>query len=198
MTYAKLAPLVNTLLYNLMETEQLDFKSTREKQKALLAIGRHIRNIEYQLKYKFRDANVDSAKCARVAILLQLGTVTIEQDLEEFTKAFNNTEDCRNKYSIHNFLLNKYKSKVKEYIKIADLLPKSNSFKKICKALERIQEKGANACSCHQCGIIGDAIIALDVPKLMRLETFDGAFDYLCPPLKKSYHIHPLPKEDSD
>ena len=188
---------VITLLYNLMETEQLDFKSTREKKNVLLAIGRHIRNIEYQFKHKFKDANVDSAKCARAAILLQLGTVTIEKDLDEFTKAFDNTEDCRNKCSIHNFLLNKYKSKVKEYIKIADPLPKSKSksFKKICKALERIQEKGPNACSCRQCGTIGDAIIALDAPKSMRLETLDGAFNNLCPPLKKSYYIHPSPSK---
>ena len=50
---------------------------------------------------------------------------------------------------------------------------------------------GERACDCKRCEKIGDAIIALDAPRDLRLEHTDSSFDYLCPSIKQPHYKHP-------
>jgi hypothetical protein len=113
---------------------------------------------------------------------------------KQFVEAFNDVERCRNKCRIDKFLLERYRKNVEGYIRVSQGLPtnkKTRGFKAIAASLQEILQAGASACSCKRCESIGDAVVALDAPREMRLEHIDHSFDQLCPPLNQLHFKHP-------
>jgi ADP-heptose:LPS heptosyltransferase len=56
--------------------------------------------------------------------------------------------------------------------------------------LKEILAVGEKACDCKRCEKIGDAVIALNAPRNLRLEHTDSSFDYLCPSIKQPHCKH--------
>jgi hypothetical protein len=83
---------------------------------------------------------------------------------------------------------------ISRLVEQASQLPKNTNtrgFINIANNLKEILATGATACDCKRCEKIGDAVIALDAPRNMRLEHTDNSFDYLCPPINQPHYKHP-------
>lgn len=101
---------------------------------------------------------------------------------------------CRSKCQIDQFLLVQYRSEISRLVEQASKLPKNSNtrgFINIANNLKEILAVGADACSCKRCEKIGDAVIALNAPRNMRLEHTDNSFDYLCPTINQPHYKHP-------
>jgi hypothetical protein len=108
--------------------------------------------------------------------------------LQRHSDDFGDVETCRSRCQIDQFLLERYRSEIEAYIQQVYQLPRNNSTRGFIKAintLKEVLEQGATACSCKRCEKIGDAVIALDTPRRMRLEHTDNSFDYL-------FYVHQL------
>jgi hypothetical protein len=103
-------------------------------------------------------------------------------------------KNCSGESSLFDFANVKDKSEVDEYTKIAaDLASNQHTrgFKGVVDKLSKASEKGGKGFTCSICAGIGDAVIALDAPRNMRLEHTDNSFDYLCPPINQPHQKHP-------
>jgi len=182
------------LAAELFHTRNLDFNNPKEKPKALIHLALLIKRIDAKLRHNFKDIGKDTARCIRASIALKVDLKNIANDFKEFSEAFDNVKFCRSKCHIDSFLLTRYRKEINEFIKKAEELPFNNDtkgFKKISENLSKILKDGAKKCSCRMCGKIGDAVIALDAPRKMRLEHTDKAFDYLCPLISQPHKKHP-------
>lgn len=177
-----------------LTTRHINLNSKADKSKALRHLAMYIRNFEAISRKKFKDFGQDRTYCARGGIRLRLRLESASNDLKEFIKDFNDTKSCRAQCRIDKFVLEQFKSDIEKYIADARLLPSNNStngFKKISEELAEILGKGADACSCVACAKIGDAVIALNAPRVMRLEHTDNSFDYLCKSIAQPHQKHP-------
>lgn len=182
------------LVADVIRQRVIDFNRPNDKPIALRQLGRYIKRIEYKLRREFNDIGKDSTRCARAAVPLKADPEDIAAGFRKFLEAFDDEETCRKLCRIDHFLFNRYISEIEGYIKKADELPTNNNtrgFKMIAENLKRLLDKGKKLCTCKMCGKIGDAVIALDAPRNMKLECIDRAFDYLCPPVNQPHKRHP-------
>lgn len=185
------------LFGTLLSDHKIELSSTNEKEKALKRIAYYIKRTNFKARNLFPDMGKDSTRCERAKIeLVDKINMSITETFKRFIKEFRDVNKCRGKCAIDKFFLIKFKQQILEYIRNSKnvLSPnkKENSgFIGIVKELEKIIEKGSDACSCNQCEKVGDAVIALDAPRNMCIECIDHAFDYLCPPLRQPYKKHP-------
>lgn len=182
------------LVPQLFSTHKLDFTSPQDKEKALQILGIYIKRFELILRKKYANTGQDATACARAVVPLKVDLKNIAEGLKQFADNFGDVETCQSQCQIGQFLLERYRSEIEIYIQQASQLPKNNNtkgFLQIVDNLKEIREQGATACSCKRCEKIGDAVIALDAPRQMRLEHTDNSFNYLCPPIEQPHHKHP-------
>ena len=182
------------LVPQLFSTHKLDFTSPQDKEKALQILGIYIKRFELILRKKYVNTGQDGTACARAVVPLKVDLENMAEGLKQFADDFGDVETCQSQCQIGQFLLERYRSEIEIYIQQASQLPKNNNtkgFLKIVDNLKEIREQGATACSCKRCEKIGDAVIALDAPRQMRLEHTDNSFNYLCPPIEQPHHKHP-------
>lgn len=190
---------VMRLVGALIDTHQLNDMNPRDKPKALRRLGYLIKRIESQLRREFINIGVNTTRCARAEVLLvsaQTDQYSVQYQLEQFIQKFNDTEDCRNRCEVDDFILDRFRTEVESFIQQAENLDRPNSsenkgFVEITENLRKIIDIGGKACSCRMCGKIGDAIIALETPKNMQLEHTDYSFDNLCGTIGTSHKRHP-------
>ena len=182
------------LVPQLFSTHKLDFTSPQDKEKALQILGIYIKRFELILRKKYANTGQDGTACARAVVPLKVDLKNMAEGLKQFADDFGDVETCQSQCQIGQFLLERYRSEIEIYIQQASQLPKNNNtkgFLQIVDNLKEILEQGATACSCKRCEKIGDAVIALDAPRQMRLEHTDNSFNYLCPPIEQPHHKHP-------
>jgi hypothetical protein len=179
---------------DLFALHRLDFTRPRDKAKALHVLGGYIRRVELKMRRTFTDIGKDSTRCTRAAVPFKVELTNMAAGFKQFVEAFDDVETCRARCRIDHFLLNRYRPEVEAYIAQSSQLPKNTDtrgFIAVAENLREIREEGATACSCKRCERIGDAVIALDAPRNMRLEHTDQSFNHLCPPIDQSHHQHP-------
>jgi len=73
------------------------------------------------------------------------------------------------------------------------IVPLKVELNNLAEGLKRFTDEFGDVETCRsQCKEkIGDAVIALNAPRQMRLEHTDNSFDYLCPPIEQPHHKHP-------
>lgn len=182
------------LVPQLFSTHKLDFTSSQDKEKALQILGIYIKRFELILRKKYANTGQDATACARAVVPLKVDLKNMALGLKQFADDFGDVETCRSRCQIDQFLLECYRSEIEAYIQQASQLPRNNSTRGFIKAinnLKEVLEQGATACSCKRCEKIGDAVIALDAPRSIRLEHTDNSFDYLCPPIGQPHHKYP-------
>ncbi|EKF04582.1 hypothetical protein FDUTEX481_01851 [Tolypothrix sp. PCC 7601] len=177
----------------LFSIRQLNFSSPKDKEKALSVLVIYIKRFELIIRRKFPNCN-DSTACARSLVPLTIDLKNPVPDLKKFVLEFGDTKDCRSKCQIEDFLLVKYRSEVEQLVEVASQLPRNTNtrgFLNIANNLKEILVTGATACDCKRCEKIGDAVIALNAPRNLRLEHTDNSFDYLCSPIEQPHYKHP-------
>jgi hypothetical protein len=182
------------LAADLFAGQCLDFTRPRDKATTLHILGVYIRRVELKVRRRFTDIGKDSTRCARATVPFKVELENMAAGFKRFIEAFNDVETCRAKCRIDHFLLNRYRAKIEAYIEQAAQLPNNTDtrgFIAVAENLGEILERGATACSCRRCERIGDAVIALDAPRNMRLEHTDHSFNYLCPPIDQPHQQHP-------
>jgi hypothetical protein len=182
------------LIPQLFSTHQLNFSSPQDKEKALAILGIYIKRFELLLRKKFNNTNNDATACARAIVPLNLDLQNAAAGLKQFADEFGDVDTCRSKCQIDQFLLVQYRSEIEQLVQIASQLPKNSNtrgFIKVVNNLKDILAQGAAACDCKGCAKIGDAVIALNVPRNMQLEHTDNSFDYLCPVINQPHYKHP-------
>jgi len=179
---------------DLFDSHRFELENPRDKQKALDALGRYIKRLEIKLRGKFNDTGINATCCARAEVIFNVDLEDMAEGFRKFVDAFNDVQRCRSHCRVDDFLLNRHLKQVHSYVKDATSLPNNpanRGFKNIAKNLDDILQKGATACTCKMCEKVGDAIIALETPRDMRLEHTDNSFNHLCPPLKLEHKQHP-------
>lgn len=182
------------LIPQLFSTHQLNFSSDQDKEKALSILANYIKRFELILRRKFNNINIDSTACARALVPLNVDLKNPVLGLKQFADEFGDVRTCRSKCQIDQFLLAQYRSEIERLVQIASQLPKNSNtrgFINIANNLKEILATGAAACDCKRCEKIGDAVIALNAPRNMRLEHTDNSFDYLCPTINQPHYKHP-------
>lgn len=181
-------------IQKLCDAHQIKSSLPSEKQRVLQVFGLYLKRVERKMRCQFTDISQDTTHCARAIVPLQSTLETLPDGLRRFLEAFEDTTTCRNKCSIDDFILRRHRNEIESYIRQAEQLPNnqhSRGFIKIADNLRDIVEKGGTACSCKKCESIGDAVIALQAPRTIRLEHTDNSFNHLCQPLNQSHHQHP-------
>jgi hypothetical protein len=176
------------------DTNALDSSSSADKNKALTVLGQFIVRFEAKLRTTFTDASKDTTHCARALVPLPFYPEQMSRGFQEFIAGFDDTDTCRSKCTIDNVILRRYKKEVDDYIATAKTLKRSvatSGFLDITEQLNDIVKKGPAACSCNRCVKIGDAVIALDAPREMRLEHVDRSFNELCDLIHQPHKQHP-------
>ncbi len=174
-------------------TEKLSFSNPADKPKALLAVGRIIKRINAHFSV-FTDIGINSPRCARANVPLNIELSRLWADLKSFADKFTDVETCRSNCTVDTFLLNKHAGKIRKYIQIANGLKSektTDGFKKIAENLKQIEQKGSSACSCNRCEKIGDAIIAMDTLPDYILEHTDFSYNNLCELIGQPHRLHP-------
>lgn len=183
------------LAAELFAIQEIDIYKTTDKENALYALGIVIKRYYIKSQRKFKDIGRDSTRCARSLVSFKAGSENMAVGFKEFIEAFDDVEKCRSLCRVDDFLLKRFKTEVQIYVNNSVKEVKNNKtnsgFKKIGKNLSKILEEGPAACSCKMCEKIGDAVIALDAPRDMRLEHIDNSFDFLCPPINQPHQKHP-------
>lgn len=187
---------ISEFVANLFNTHTLNMKDMNDKSNALIILATYIKRMAIKIKRSFRDIGKDETKCARANILLEGISVgdNIADKFYNFIQEFDNVTKCRSQCTIDIFFLKKYKAETiicAEYLKKLNnqKRPENAGFVKIVSALENAMNN--NKFSCHLCGIIGDAVIALEAPRDMRLEHTDHSFDHLCNIVNQPHYKHP-------
>lgn len=184
------------LAADLFNANRLDFISIKDKSTALRILESYIKRIALKFRKSFKDIGANTTRCARALIdLSSSDTNDAKKNIQDFQQKINSTSTCRNECNIGDFITRRFKFEIDKYIKNGENLlnpqkPENKGFISIIETLKKISEKGEGYCTCTACSKIGDAIIALELPTSMRLETLDYSFEHLCPPLNKSFKRH--------
>ncbi len=182
------------LIDEFFSTQQIDSINPAHKKKALLELARFIRSIDIILLSKFTKVGTNSTRCTRSKISLRIDTKTnFGEEMQKFLRAFADEKGCRSKCQIDRFFLEKFKFEVAKYINEAPHFSKTSTkgFHEIVDKLEDLSSKGPEAFTCKTCSKVGDAVIALDAPRDMRLEHVDRSFNALCEIIGQPHKLHP-------
>jgi hypothetical protein len=174
---------------------RLNRANPKDKSKALREIGRYVNRLEMKSRHTFKNIGRNETDCQRAKIPLSSWK---ESNMTEmfrlFLQEFNNGTSCRSQCTVGSFFLKRYREQVEAFLKYADTLSnpgksENKGFMNIVRQLKEAQDE--DDFSCRLCEAIGDAVIALEAPRDMRLEHTDHSFDHLCPLLKQPHHKHP-------
>lgn len=182
------------MIGNLLNSHRFNWENPRDKQKALNVLGLYIKRLEMKLRRKFKDIGINSTRCARAKVVFKVDIENMADGFRKFVEDFDNVQECRESCNVDDFLINRHGKQVHSYVKDAAPLPKNQAnrgFKNIAQNLDDIFQKCPTACTCKMCEKVGDAIIALETPRDMRLEHTDNSFNHLCPPLGLNHKQHP-------
>lgn len=187
---------VLNLVNEILLTEKIDSNKPSHKEKASHAIAHYIMRIESRLRQKFKKTGIDSARCYRAKTVMNLNTDTFAEDIKKFVDSFDDTKTCRSKCSIDKFFLEKYRKEVEKYINQAPTMPKTSNrgFHPLVEQVTALCQQGSESFDCKECSKIGDAVIALDAPRTMRLEHTDLSFNALCDLVDQPHKLHPSEK----
>jgi len=185
---------VEGFVATLLDGHKLDRSLSQDKRRALRVLADYIRRLERKAAGEFRNVGADSTRCGRAAVPLEMTFPEARESLKSFQESFDDLEACRSRCRIGQFVLERSRAEVQGYAEEGEKLPTNadtRGFKEIAQNLAEILLKGPQACSCSCCARIGDAVIALDAPREMRLEHTDNSFNYLCPPIGQPHQQHP-------
>lgn len=184
------------LVTEILSAERIDLDKPSHKEKALYALARYIMRIESRLSRKFKKTGIDSARCHRAKIPMNLSADTFAEDIQKFVNNFDDTKACRGKCSIDKFFLEKYRKEVEKYINQAPTMPKTanRGFHPLVEQVNALCHQGSESFDCKECSKIGDVVIALDAPRTMRLEHTDLSFNALCDLVEQPHKLHPSEK----
>lgn len=185
---------VEQLIASIANTQMLDWGNRKDKKKIVIQLAYYVERIVLRIESSFTDTGIDSTRCARSAIKFEVDTAAAMKSLADFAISFDKTADFAKKCRVGEFVTKRFKTEVEAYIAAAEGLPKTNpnnGFIGVCSKLKEVITKGTLACNCRCCGSIGDAVIALDAPRNMRLEHIDQSFNHLCPPINQPHQEHP-------
>lgn len=148
--------------------------------------ARAILRFDARFRAKFTDASQGRTHCSRAKTELDIDTGNYFDGFKSFVKEFDDKQTHRSRCHIDKVLLSDYRSEVDAAIKkmqeiIEQRQKTANSgFVDVAKQLEVIREKNGTNCTCDTCAKVGDAVIAFDAPRSMRLEHTDHSYDQLC------------------
>ncbi len=180
---------------HIVNTFKFSNEEPRDKDRALREIGRYVKRLEMKSRHAFKNIGSNETGCQRANIPLASRQ---ESDMtamfRHFLEEFNDAGNCRSQCAVASFFLKRYKNQVEAFLEYADALPhpgktENRGFIKIAQQLRNAQQE--EDFSCRLCEAIGDAVIALETPRDMRLEHTDHSFDHLCQILKQPHHKHP-------
>jgi len=153
-----------------------------DKPKALLRMGTYIVQMLNSSNKRFRSLYSDNCKCSKGTLSLpRKGGRTVEEMrgvFEDFLDAFKKSSNC----SLCKKVLVPRKTRIDGIIKKTNeaVGGDAKGSKKVAARLKSIMERDPVSCSCSECVGIGDAVIALECPPGMTLQTLDKSFIYLC------------------
>lgn len=185
------------LIPDICSNNNFDLNSKKDKSRALIAIGRHIKKVNALLKYKFKNIGSNVTHCERAKVQWKISISKIDQlnnDLSNIQFEFDNKDNCRKKCKVEDVFLVRNKTFIDIYINNANGLSKNNDtrgYLDIVERLKKIQKDGQKYFTCNKCGGIGDAIIAIEMPVNMQLDHIDKSFNYLCTFISKSHSQQP-------
>lgn len=184
------------LISQLLSLRTLDFNEIRDKQKALRAIGQYVKRVEMKARRLFINIGKNETRCTRATLALKYqDQVDFTESFRIFLYNFNETGECSVKCRVNHFFINRNKIYIESFAKHSSQLsnPKSAENKGIVNISEKLKSamQGKLAFSCKLCEEIGDAVIALEAPRDMRLEHTDYSFDHLCPIIGQPHYRHP-------
>lgn len=180
-------------LTSLIKERKLDTDIISDKEKALIAIARFIKTLQIVLDSEFELVE-DHTKCSRAKVNFVVDLKDAEVQLKKINEKFDEVDYHRSKCIIHDFILKKFRSATFKYIDYKNANKKTRNtkaFYEISEKLEEIKNKSGSNLTCFMCQKIGDAVISLNYPKKMRLETIDYSFELLCDIIQKKYKRHP-------
>lgn len=176
---------VTSMFASLLSKNDFDFNSLKEKDKAAFRIGEYIRRLIGSIPYKFTDIGQETKLCSKTSTNLDFNPVDIDTSFKNFLNQFgsNKSAEC----NIETFL-QRHKKEIDSVLK-SNTIKLENSqpegFTKICEVLLKEYK-----CNCSTCAKLGDLIIAIIAPSIMRIEHTDYSFDYLCEALNKNHFRH--------
>ena len=177
----------------LFNDRQLNFSNPKDKEKAISLLAIYIKRFNLVIKTKFKNTN-DLTSCARALVQLDVDYDNPEPGFKKFLLEFRDTKTCRSQCQIDQFILVHYRDEVEQLLNVASQLPRNTNtrgFLNIASNLKEILAMDEKACDCKRCEKIGDAVIALNAPRNLRLEHTDSSFDYLCPSINQPHFKHP-------
>lgn len=183
-------------LSQIFSTRGHNLEDLRDKKSALTAIEQIIFRISSILKRKFKNIGVNSTRCKRAEVPLKFAIPDDrKRTYQQFLYAFRDEKTCQSKCVVNEFFKCRFKSEVENFYKYSEGISnptKSQNigFIKIVKKLKKTVKKDVPV-SCRVCGAIGDAIIALESNRDMRLEHLDYSFDHLCEIIGQPHFRHP-------
>lgn len=157
---------------------------TNDKEKFLLKLETLIESAIRHL------GNLVSSKFVPNKTHCPLAKASIEDGFDHFLEEI----ECKAECSV-DVLWKENKSNLKRFSDEAGQAPHltNNGFKKPLPLIEGAITNPTLPKSKNNCKKVGDFIIALEMPKHMRLLTFDKAFDSICKILRKDFKILPSP-----
>ncbi|MDO8736787.1 MAG: hypothetical protein Q7K29_06860 [Thermoleophilia bacterium] len=184
------------LVSQLFAMRTLDLNNIKHKEIALRAIGQYVKRLEIKTRRGFINIGKNEIQCARAKVTLKFqNQMDFTEDFRAFLYDINEIEVCRENCSVNDFILIRHKAPVESFIKHSEVLcsPKSNENNGFVNITEKLDSvlRGKAAFSCKLCEAIGDAVIALEAPRDMRLEHTDYSFDHLCPVVGQPHYRHP-------
>jgi hypothetical protein len=184
------------LVGDLFTTNQLNISRVSDKNSGLRILESFIRRFALKVRKSFKEIGINMTRCARAAIDLPVVRSKMSvDDIRVFIERINDKAACRKQCSIDGFIFQRFREDMERFIRKGNGLsnPKSKEnkgFTGIITELQEILHKGEEYCTCDTCAKIGDAVIVLEVPFYMRLETLDYAFEHLCPVVGKAFVRH--------
>jgi hypothetical protein len=184
------------LVGELFTNNRLNFSKISDKDTAIMVLESYIRRFALKVRKFFKEIGENTTRCARAVIDLPIARAKASvDDIRVFIEKINDAETCRKQCRIDAFIFRRFRADVEKLIyhgkKLSNPKSKENrGFTKIVTQLQELLDRGKHFCTCAVCAVIGDAVIALELPSSMRLETIDYSFEHLCPIIGKSYVRH--------
>lgn len=183
---------VSTLISELVATHRIE-SGPEGKTKVLAAIADYIFRLLCTFESRFFDTGQDPSRCPRGKIVLG-GDGDITADvLFEFKESFGEVDRHRKACNVYGMLLKDYVQQVAKFNGSHEMkaAKEKDSIKRASVVLEKATETNGDSITCKQCGRLGDLIISLGAPGVMRIETSDKGQATICNSLQRPYKLHP-------
>jgi len=184
------------LVGELLANNRLDFSKISDKDSAVRVLESYIRRFALKVRKYFKEIGINTTRCARSIIDIPIVKANASvDDIRAFMEKINDTDKCREQCTIGAFIFERFIAQIEKFIRIGKKVSnpdrkENRGFAKIITQLQELLNRGEQYCTCTVCAVIGDAVIALELPSNMRLETLDYSFDHLCPIIGKSHFRH--------